>query len=73
MNEYTVEIQASNADGTIWQAMAPAETVTAENAEEAARDTAANQNIAEGDNWRVAAWEGAEADTATEPAATYNS
>jgi hypothetical protein len=72
MSEYTVEIVASNANGLTWQAMAPAETVTAESAAEAARITAQNQNIAEGDNWMVRAWDGADADTSTYPAAQYD-
>lgn len=87
MYSYTVQIQgyggsagsassgavAFSPEYSIWQALAPAETVTAGSADEAARDTAHNQNIAEGTNWRVAAWEGAAADTSIEPAATYDS
>jgi hypothetical protein len=70
MSDYIVEIQASNSDGTIWQALAPAETVTTDDAsaEEVAREVAGNQNIAEGGNWRVCVWDGADADTGTEPA-----
>lgn len=72
MTTYTVEIQASNADRTIWQAVAPAETVeTDDTAAELAADTAANQNIAEGSDWRVRVWEGDGADTATEPTAEH--
>lgn len=87
MNEYTVEIQAyggsagSAASGevalspelSIWQAIHPAETITGTSADEVAQDVAANQNVAEGTGWRVAVWEGADADTSTEPAATYQS
>lgn len=72
MTTYTVEIQASNADRTIWQALAPAETIeTDDTAAEVAADTAANQNLAEGSDWRVRVWEGDDADTATEPTAEH--
>jgi hypothetical protein len=67
--KYTVEIQASDADQSIWQALHPAETVEADSAEDAAQMTAQNQNIADGDRWRVLAWDGADADTGTKPAA----
>jgi len=70
MNTYTVEIQASNADRTTWQTLAPAETITTDDtAAEVAADVAANQNIAEGNNWRVRVWN--EAITGLEPAAEY--
>lgn len=66
--QYTVEIQASNADGTIWQALAPAETVDgADSAGDAAMMVGFNQNITEGSNWRIAVWDGADADTGTTP------
>ena len=66
---YTVEIQASNADRDIWQALAPAETVTeVGTAGEIAQMVALNQNVADGDNWRVCVWDGADADTGVEPA-----
>lgn len=71
---YTVEIEASNPDGTIWQALAPAETVTAfngETAEQVAAFAATNQDIADGDHWRVRVWEGRDADTGAEPAAEF--
>jgi prevent-host-death family protein len=69
---YTVEIQASNAEGTIWQALAPAETVeSTDSADQVAADVAQNQNIAEGDNWRVVVWEGDNADTGVDPVAVY--
>jgi hypothetical protein len=85
--EYTVQIQAyggsagSAASGAvafspergIWQAMHPAESVTGTSADEVAQDVAAIQDVAEGTGWRVAVWEGADADTGIEPAATYES
>lgn len=67
---YTVQIQASNEAGTTWQALAPAETVTdpiADSIEQLAQDVAVNQTIADGDNWRVCVWRGADADTGVEP------
>jgi hypothetical protein len=80
---YTVEIQAFGGlaggaasetlspDMPIWQAMHPAETVEADSADEAARDGALNQNMAEGTGWRVAAWVGENADTGHAPDAVY--
>lgn len=70
---YTVQVEASNADGTIWQAVAPSETVnlTAPGwtpqkvAEMAARD----QTEADGHNWRVRVWTGGNADTSSASAA----
>lgn len=71
MSNYTVEIQAGNAEGTIWQAMAPAETVNDNgSAEQVALDMLTNQNVLDLDNngpWRIAVWIGADADTGTEP------
>lgn len=67
---FTIEIQAANADRSIWQALAPAETTTGVSAEKVARDTATNQNIAEGDGWRVVVWDGE--DTGAEPAFIQN-
>jgi hypothetical protein len=67
---YTVEFQASDDSGQVWQAMHPAETVTAFNDEtvgQVARFAAGNQDIAEGTNWRVAVWDGRDADTGTDP------
>lgn len=69
---YTVEIQASNADGSVWQAVAPAENVTVtghELAQDIAINVAYNQAIADGDNWRVMVWDGANADTDNRTAA----
>jgi hypothetical protein len=72
MTTYTVEIDASNTSGTIWQALAPAENVTdSGTAEDVARWTAANQTLADGTGWRVRVWEGADADTGTRPAAEH--
>jgi hypothetical protein len=68
MSDYTVEIQASDADRDIWQALHPAENGTGDSAEEIARWTAGNQNVADGPNWRVCVWNGHDADTGTEPA-----
>jgi hypothetical protein len=75
MTTYTVEIQAGNEDGTIWQALAPAENVEAigdESAEDVAVWTAKNQTVADGGNWRVMVWDGADAETDDRTAvATY--
>ena len=72
MNTYTVLIEAGNNDHTIWQAMDLPETVTTDDtADEFAKQTADHQNIAEGSNWRVRVWNGADADTATEPDAEH--
>jgi len=71
---YTVKIEASNEDGTIWQALEPAENIETTQwgptwtAEDVARATADNQTVAEGDRWRVLVWEGADADEDSEPA-----
>lgn len=70
VSTYTVQVEASNADRSIWQALAPAENVTALNGETArdiAEMVASNQNIADGDNWRVRVWDGADADTSSTP------
>jgi len=70
MSEYTVEIQAGDERGDVWQALHPAETVTAlegESAEQIAAFAATNQTVADGGNWRVCVWEGADADTGSEP------
>lgn len=59
MTTYTVQIEASTADGGIWQALAPSEQITSTgNAEDVAEITAADQNVAEGNDWRVVVWEG---------------
>lgn len=70
---YTVEIQAGNEDGTIWQAMHPAETVTDNgSAEQVALDVYSNQNLLDGGPWRIAVWNGADADTGLDPAYTLD-
>lgn len=70
MATYMVQIEASNAEGTIWQALLPAEAVEYDGTAPAVAEmTAANQNVADGDGWRVRVWEGAEA--TGEPAAEY--
>ena len=68
MNEYTVMIEAGDADGAEWQALAPPETALGDSAVEVARWTATNQDVAEG-NWRVRVWEGSDADISADPAA----
>lgn len=73
MTTFTVEIQASNADGSIWQALYPAKTINtvswgdAWTAEDVAKWTADNQTVAE-KPYRIPVWEGGAADTGTEPA-----
>lgn len=79
MSTYTIEIQASDEAGDIWQALEPAETVdtdaddyigdSTDTAVQVAEAVAAHQNLAEGTNWRVRVWDGPDADTGTEPAA----
>lgn len=71
MEQYTVVVEASNADGTIWQALAPAETAEGDTTESVAQWTATNQTVADGDNWRVLVWDGADADTNAKPAYEY--
>jgi hypothetical protein len=68
MSEYTVLVEAGNADGTDWQALAPPEITAGDSAAEVARWTATNQDVVEG-NWRVRVWDGANADTSAAPAA----
>lgn len=63
MAAYTIEIQAGNEDGTIWQALHPAENTEGDSAETVAVDVALHQTIAEGESWRVCVWEGFDADT----------
>lgn len=69
---YTVEIQGTS--GSAWQALAPAETIDASTldqdltAEDVAAFVADNQTVAEGTDWRICVWGGAEADTKTTPA-----
>jgi hypothetical protein len=82
MNAFTVEIQASNASGDVWQAMMPAEIVrtnegdndaydTEDGAFELARDVYNNQNVAEGAGVRVCVWHGDNADTGSDPDVVY--
>lgn len=68
MSEYTVLVEAGNADGAEWQALAPPTTTAGDSAAEVARWTATNQDVAEG-HWRVRVWDGRKADTRTAPAA----
>ena len=74
---FTVQVEASNPDGTVWQAVNQAETIDPSawggdwSAQEVAETTAANQTVAEGTNWRVQVWAGADADTSTDPDATF--
>jgi hypothetical protein len=73
--KYTTQIEGGNADGTIWQALDPAEMIEDEGtAQEVADWIAQNQTLADSTtNWRVRVWEGHDADTSTEPAAlSYN-
>ena len=73
MSTYTVQIEAGNLDGTVWQAYGPSETIDdAGTAEDVAEWAANNQNVAY-DNWRVLVWAGADADTSSPPALTLDS
>lgn len=72
MTDYTVQVEASDAEGAVWQAVHPAEHVTGkpgESAMEVARWVGTNQLAAVGANWRVRVWPGVQADTSTDPAA----
>jgi hypothetical protein len=65
---YTVQIEASDEREEIWQALAPAENTSADDSAAAvAAWVAGNQNVAEGDHWRVRVWYGADADVHTKP------
>ncbi len=66
--EYTVLVEAGNADGADWQALVPPKTTAGDSAAEVARWTATNQDLIEG-YWRVRVWDGANADTSAAPAA----
>lgn len=69
MAAYTVEIQAGNDEGTVWQAMEPAETVEEScDAEDVAHIAAGNQNVIDPDGgpWRIVVWSGDTTDS--EPA-----
>ncbi len=72
MSEYTVLVEAGDADGAEWQALAPPQVAVGDSAAEVARWTATNQDVAEG-YWRVRVWDGANADTNADPAAEVNS
>lgn len=77
MAYFTVQIQAGNEDGTIWQAIEPAETVHDDGpADQLALDVIANQNVldltADGGPWRIAIWAGHDADTSTTPTYTLD-
>jgi hypothetical protein len=70
---FTVEIQASNTDGTIWQALAPAENVDGDtwghtSAAHIGQMVADHRTLGEREGWRVCVWNGADADAGTEPA-----
>lgn len=75
---FTVAIEVS-ADGEIWQAVDPAETVGdayTDDPQQVARDTEANQTYIDVNDdgpgqWRIRVWRGADADTCTAPAAEY--
>jgi hypothetical protein len=74
MTNYTVLIEASDSREESWQALAPAEVASSDDsAAEVASWVAGNQNVADGDHWRVRVWHGADADTSTEPAVEYTS
>jgi hypothetical protein len=68
MNDYTVLVEAGDADGAEWQAVAPPVITAGDSAAEVARWTATNQDVAEG-HWRVRVWDGVNADTSADPAA----
>lgn len=53
MTTYEIRIQASNDEGDIWQDMEMDSSDDYADPAELAADVAANQNIAEGDHWRV--------------------
>jgi hypothetical protein len=72
MPTYTVQIEASNADATVWQAISLSEDVQdLGTAQDVAEAVATEQNVAY-DNWRVLVWEGAGADTSSVPAYTFD-
>lgn len=74
--EYTVLIETGSDDGQ-WQATAPAETVDVRawgpswTAEDVAIWAANNQTRSDAGRWRVRVWEGADADTSSDPAAVH--
>jgi len=70
MATYTVQIEAGDVDGAVWQAVAPSETIeTEETAAELAAWVATNQTVADGWRWRVLVWTGDEPDG--DPAAIH--
>lgn len=72
MPAYTVQIEASNADATVWQAISLSEDVQdTGTAQDVAEAVGNNQDVAY-DNWRVLVWEGAGADTSSVPAYTFD-
>ncbi len=85
MKTYTIQIEVGSqpqagphVQDTVWQAIAPSETVTDDHpdfgtAQGVADAVAANQNATNADLWRVLVWNGVDADTSTKPAAiTYS-
>ena len=68
MGDYTVLVEAGDAVGEHWQALAPPKTAVGDSAVEVARWTATNQEIVEG-HWRIRVWDGRHADTSVGPAA----
>lgn len=68
---FTVQIEAGNEDGAVWQAMHPAENVNGPGpAAQVAFDVLANQNVLsldDGGPWRIVVWSGVDADTSSEP------
>ena len=59
MATYTMRVEVGDADGGSWLAVAPSETVEYDgDPRDLARDVAANQTVADGDDWRVVVWGG---------------
>lgn len=72
MPTYTIQTEAGNDDGTIWQAVHPSEHVWSDGtAQDLADEVADNQTVADGDRWRVLIWDGADADTNSAPTAIH--
>jgi len=70
MPEYTIRVETSDESGQVWEPVRPPETVDAENDVTAAVTAAATEVTAKasGAFWRVAVWDGANADTSHAPA-----
>lgn len=72
---HTVEIQASDTGYTVWQTLSveTSNDYPGATAAEVAANVAGNQNITEPNsyNWRIRVWDGADADTGSEPDAEY--